>query len=217
MAFSETPQNKTVHSESPRPVCSKSVSSRMITGLIIDTLRRHFSTPEIIINPQLQKYIWNDTEKTDILIEEATNWNPKNTQLKPALLVKRGALTQAQKLSFGDLAQGDFRGQRHYGIHWAGSHTVNCLSTLGPEAENLSEEVARELYTYAPIFRHEGNIGKFVVRSIGETTMMEESGQYWQVPIVVEYEFYEYWSLTPTGVPIRHIDIQINKKSSLDN
>lgn len=212
MAFSEITNNETENNTEHRHICSKRLNGRVITGFILDVLRRHFSTPEIITNTHLQKYIWSDSEETAILIEEMTNWQPKITQLRPAILVKRGVLTQLPPLSIGDRGHGQYVLKDEYCIAWEGSHTVNCVSTLGPEAENLADEVAQELYTYAITWRKECRLGHIDVKSIGETTLMEESGQFWQVPVLVEYKYYDTWTLKHLGVPLRHIDVKVNRK-----
>lgn len=175
---------------------------QILTGWIRDVLLRHFQEDQIE-HPELARLIWRDTERTNILIENHTNWTPEITGRRPAIILKRNAFENV-RLGIADRHTGvGLDGKDQFTTFWSGSHTCFCIGETGAQAEVLAEEVRRELTRYADAFRECLGIHRFKVMSVGEASYLEESTENFVVPVTAGYSFEESWIAGPDA-PILH-------------
>lgn len=166
-----------------------------LTSLFRLWLINHFGDPAKIVLPSLKKCVWKNNPQTGITIESVTTWDPRQTQNRPALVLKRGSWRRI-KLGIGDKYMGvDATGQHYMSNWWQGTHTVFCLASQDGEVEQLASEVFQELNEFAdPVRRHTG-MKNLAVAEAGEVSILEESTQHFVVPINLVYAVEESWIL----------------------
>lgn len=199
----------------------------VMTGSVIWILRRHFSQPNYIVDPNLNKYLWNkDSTKSGITIESVVQWPGAPTQTvqqRPAIYVKRNTYGRV-KLGIGDAYQlgtnssvdklddvGDnsIDTGTMYGVVIAGSHTVFCLGSTGAEAESVGTEVFFELLEFTPIIRKDLGLNKFQVMEMGGIAKLEESHEHWVVPVTVTYAFNHDWMLYQDAPLLKTVSLNV--------
>lgn len=186
--------------------CSTGLKTYIITGVILQILRVHFSTKTNIVDRQLNDYVWTDDYKTTgILIEEVTKWDRRNTQERPSLLVKRNA-TGFAKIGLNDGGHGDT-----YTKMCSGSHTVFAIGQSGMEAERLASEAANGILFVSPIIRSEMKFMDFTVAQIGGVSKLQESNEHWVVPITVAWSHAVTWSVVSAGPLLKVIDMDVQQ------
>ena len=62
----------------------------MITGLLRDLLVRHFASPLQIEEDDLKHLVWQEGERTGILIESIHRWRGDLVEKRPAVIIKYG-------------------------------------------------------------------------------------------------------------------------------
>lgn len=166
---------------------------RIVSGLLVDQIRRHYSSPEAITNPLLRDKIWTNSETTGILIEEIFNWKPQNSEKRPAIIIKRNGCQRQPKYTFGDLSQGGR--YNNYASGWHGSHTLYCIATSGAEAEMLAADVALELLHFASLYWKRLFFQRMDIAEISEITKLEEAQEHFTVYVTAEYDYTQTWQL----------------------
>jgi len=180
----------------PRPLVMQGWLRLWLTG--------HFQKANLEDQDQtIQKMLWRPDATTGIMIESNTRWVPELTELRPAVILKRGAWRRI-RLGIADRMLGYFQidGQEVYANLWQGSHTLFC-----GEVEKLAAEVYRELNEFGPAFREVLNLMRFEVTEVGEIMILEEARQNFVVPVVVAYAFTEQWHLNREVPVMRRIDM----------
>jgi hypothetical protein len=185
----------------PRPLVMQGWLRLWLTG--------HFQKANLEDQDQtIQKMLWRPDATTGIMIESNTRWVPELTELRPAVILKRGAWRRI-RLGIADRMLGYFQidGQEVYANLWQGSHTLFCIASKGGEVEKLAAEVYRELNEFGPAFREVLNLMRFEVTEVGEIMILEEARQNFVVPVVVAYAFTEQWHLNREVPVMRRIDM----------
>lgn len=197
--------------ETPSAICSLLPQDLLMTGMLRNVLMRHFSHGTYIEHPSLRKLVWKDGDGPGILIESIHRWTPNNTELRPAVLVKRNDCDNMRR-GWGDIRQGpatDKFGHEHYVTFWTGSHTLFCIGGTGGQAELLGTEVQRELTQFGPKLLQYLDLKAFRVLKRGAVGMVEEATQNFVVPVTVGYGFEERWVLRQQAPPLRHISLSL--------
>jgi hypothetical protein len=194
----------------PSSLCTTGLQAHILTGVFLQLVRNHFSVAENIEEPRLRNCLWvpqvsdpllPDQERSKILIEPVYRWDPTLLQARPAVIVRRGALTPQkvgiamnEQLALGalDPAGLPIAGREYY-QPMTGSHVLFCIASDGGVAELLSTEVARELYQFARPIAVEFGFSAFELGEIGEVQRLEEHNEQFVVPVTFKYGFYDQW------------------------
>jgi len=187
-------------------ICSLGWRPLLLTGFLVQWMRQHFVDAANIEDTELQGTLWKADETTNILIESITRWDPKLTEKRPAVIVKRNDINN-NRLIIDDRELGVGRDGINYFTYFVGSHTLFCISREGAEAEKLSTEVYRELVEFGPIIRRLLEFHKLKLESIGSIFKVEEARETFAVPVTITYAFEEAWKITAKQPPIKRIDL----------
>ena len=187
----------------------------LLTGFFRDHFARHFgalpsdTAAKGVEQKSLQHLIWRDGERTSILIESLTRWDPTTTGNRPAILIKRNAYKN-RRVGSGDRKQApsaDQHGHAHFGTFWVGSHTLFCLGESGAQAEALSTEVRRDLAEFAPAILKTFYLHRFQVVEVGPISELEESTENFMVPVTIGWAFQESWQLLQQAPRLKTISL----------
>lgn len=190
-------------------LCEMGWQPLLIGGLLIDQLRRHFGDAGTIESNDLRRYVWQDSEKTGILIESVYRWRGDVVELRPAVLVGRNAY-QNQRLSIADLSGIDERrGTQEHTVMWIGSHTLFCIHGTGAGVDILATEVQRELTQFSPAIRQYLGLAKFQVTEVGAISEVEESTENFVVPVTVGWAYQENWTLRYESLALRRFPLSV--------
>ena len=178
----------------------------LLTGIILEILKAHFSQEEI------WKYV-DDEASTRIDINPSFKWDPKRTQDRPGIYVKREDIVIGPRLGMDDLYHEDMRtGEKEYAINSNVSWTVFCISPQVGEAEELAMATSDVLIFFSPLLRRDYKFDMFGVTRIGAVGKMDESREFWLVPVQVEGKFNEVWPITPEALKIQSINLKVDYK-----
>lgn len=188
-------------------LCSVLPRPLILTGLFRELLIRHFAKAEYVENPELAHLLWQEGEKSPILIESVHRWRPETTERRPAILIKRNSYSN-RRMGIGDRNQGsptDRFGTDHYTTFWVGSHTLFCIARSGAQAELLAAEVQRELHQFHPIIRASALLHRFQVTEVGTVAEVEEATESFVVPVTVGYAYEDQWTITQEAPVLRSL------------
>lgn len=187
-------------------VCSGMGKGNLITGVLVDLMRKHFSTASNIEYAELRRNVWSPNDDTGILISPVTAWTPKLANQRPAVLVRRNKLTK-QRVTIGDQRQmqpQNWQGFPHYTVVWGAVYTIFCLSSSAAlQAEILATEVARELVQFHQVLIKDLGLMALDVTDIDEIRLLEGSRQTFFVPVNVFIAYSESWIVTSQAPPLR--------------
>ncbi len=189
----------------PSALCSRGYRRITITGLLKDTLSRHFYDPSNFDEDSIDSLVWRPDERTAILIESIY----KRTELlekRPAVIIKPNAMTN-MRLGINDSLGPNEQGHEQYQTFWVGSHTLFCLWGAGASAEVLADEVRRELSQFHDLFTRYLLLHRWQVTEVGEVATLEEAKQTFVVPVTVGWVFEEKWRIEKESLKIRKISV----------
>ena len=201
MATPTTNLNKDVSS-----LYSTGLKPIIVQGIILRLMKALFARTDNLLSPALREYEWKKNSKeTKIHIVPVYNWNIDTLQARPAIVVKRNAW-KTRKIGIGDgmrtavdwdLNNEDNRPLGHPTLRIAveGSTTVFVISKLAAECELLATEVFIHLVQYAPVIRCEFNFDIFNVAELGGIAKLDESEEYFVIPITIAYAVVDSWKL----------------------
>lgn len=197
-----------VHMDQLQDLCQWGLSGSIVTGLLMQFFRNHFSTPTTIMAPTLKTYLWssaNNGVTSGLRIVNFTEFDANSGQ-QPSIVVKRGLQNSARKmmgdLNHSTLAQRD-AGFNNYVRFIQGSHTLFVTGTTDGEAEDLGDEVFDSLTYMAPTFVTNLPFHDFEVVSKGELGVMDTLGNLLGIPIVVNYTYEYGWLVQPIAPRIK--------------
>lgn len=167
----------------------------LITGILRDCLKHHFSKDVNIESPDLRKNIWQPGQNTGIAIESIHRWRGELVEKRPAVIIKRNAMRNL-RVARNDFQGADRRGDSNYATFWVGSHTLFCIHGTGASAENLGTEVQREMTQFAPYIASAFEFHKFQCTEVGATAEIEEATEGFVVPVTVGWTYQETWKLS---------------------
>jgi hypothetical protein len=192
----------------PRPL--------LTTGWLRLWLTHHFAAASLLESQEasVQKDLWTpNINTTGIAIESVTKWEPKLTEKRPAIMIKRNTWRRL-RVGIGDrmMFTWPIDGQDTWANFWQGSHTLFCMTpggiTDGAEAELLAAEVYRELNQVGVIVRRILNLAKFEVVEVGELMILDmgHARENFVVPITVAYAYQEAWRTLQETQKMRFIN-----------
>jgi hypothetical protein len=182
---------------------------QLIIGFLRDYLSRHFQEGHIE-SPELQKLIWGNHERTDILIESSTRWLPESTGRRPAVIIHANDSTNVRHGIANKHEGMTSEGRVRYTTGWSGSSTLFCIGETGAQAAVLANEVQKQLTEYEDQIRRHLCILRFQVMSLGAVAELEEYAQNFVCPVTVAYHYEESWESGPEAPRLSKISISLD-------
>jgi len=178
-------------------LCSLMPRPLLITGLLIQWLRSHFSRAPNVEDETLRDTLWAaDVSTTGIVIDSVYNWKPEQTDYRPGVFVKRGPW---KILRYGiddrKMLGVTQSGNPHYQNFVQGTAVVFCVAQKPAETEILAAEVYRELMMFGPRARESFNILRFVVTDVSELSLLEEAAEHYVIAITCAYGAQHNWEI----------------------
>lgn len=199
-------------------LCDAGYRPLRLTDIMQIWLQQHFSKASNIVQVGIKDRIWTDSDDSKIQIYPVSDWRPRETEKRPALIIKRNELKfvrygiDNRYMGSGFVASGQ---KNTYAAGLQGSHTVFCMAGEGGEAEQLGAEVAQELMKFAPVVRVWLNMLRVELVGMGELSILEEATENFAVPVSIAYAFMEQWALTPLDeATLTRIKLQVNKPAA---
>lgn len=180
----------------------------MITGLVLDILRRHFAEPMHVEEPDLRHLVWRADVRTGILIESIHRWRGELTEKRPAVILK-GNGRQNIRWGIQDAAGADAQGNWLFETFWAGSHTLFCIHGSGASVEILATEVQRELTQWHPIITRYLGLHRWQVTEVGGVSELEEAKESFVIPITVGWIYTEKWVVSVESLKLRKVPLDL--------
>ncbi len=190
-------------------LCSLGWRPLLLTGFLVDWMRKHFSVGNVTEDPDLSNTLWKADDTSVILIESITRWKPSDTEKRPAVIIRRNDITN-ERQGIDDKLMGAFprtNGPDSFTTYFKGSHTLFCITREGAEAEKLAAEVYRELVEFGKVYRDELRLIKLQLQSIGAIFKVEECKETFAVPVTISYAFDESWTIIPRAPVLKRIDL----------
>jgi hypothetical protein len=190
-------------------ICSLGIRPQILTGYLVDHMRRHFAQTSHIEEVDLRRLLWRPGQDPDILIESIFKWDPTTTERRPAILVKRNSYQNVRQ-GIDDRQQGiiaDAQGNPCFETFWVGSHTVFAIGKIGAQVEILAAEVQRELTQMGPVVHKCLDLYKFRVQQLGAVAELEEATENFVVPINVAIAYNEKWKIRAVAPPLSGVTI----------
>jgi len=156
------------------------------------------------------KYIHNDEEATDIRITDNHAYQLDSNDKRPAIIGVRGSISW-NNIGISGLQNLDLKtGQEKRTDLMNGSLTLNCLSSVGVEAERIASDVFNLFKVFKNTLR---KFGFFTVRSmtIGPEQLIEASGEadLFLVSVMVQCQVQDRWMLEPkSAAELREIVLE---------
>lgn len=189
----------------PSAICELYYTPRLVTGMVIDTLRQFYASPELIEEPALRDTVFRNADNTGVLIQELTDWRPQNTSKRPAIIIARGDVRKPpEKRAIGNSIQ---TGKDQFACIFQGDITANCIANTGAQAELLATDVYKNLLYFSTFYKSQLKLGWWELSQIGKISKLEEAQEHFCVPITMEYGYYDIWEIKPNRIPIREVNI----------
>lgn len=194
-------------------ICALMPRPQLVTGLLVQWLRLHFSESPNIEDPALRDTLWAlDITQTGMAIDSVFRWNPQLTEKRPGIFIKRGPWKILRygiddRMMIGGAPSGNYR----YNTFTQGSHVIFCVANKPAETELLGTETYRELMMFAPVARKQYGFMRFVVTDVGELSLLEESAEHFVVPITVSYGCQNMWEVAPNAPKLKALKFKSNQ------
>ena len=191
-------------------ICQLGMSNAVVQSLLMQLLRSHFGSADLIMQPSLKTRIWtSDVTTSGIRLATATQFDPAAGQL-PAVVIKRGDQT-TQRMVVNDLNDGDpgwaGTGEAQYVRMQQGQHKLYCVGETDGEAEDLGTEVFEFLSYLSPVMR-QLPFQDFQVTAIGELGVIDGLGNRIGVPVTISYMYPLSWTVKPVAPAVKTISIK---------
>ena len=183
-----------------------------LTGMFLQVLKNKFADANNITTEQLKEVLWNtDYTLTNITIRPIFEWEPKNPNQRPAIVVKRNT-TSSQPISIDDKLgaprPGD--GRQKFNAMLLGSHSVFCLSPKPAQTELLGYEVFSYLLHWAPMLRRLFHLNRFNIGNISTPFRVKENREIFGVVINTAYAFLDTWAITEQAPLLKDVGMSIS-------
>lgn len=208
-----TPQNTWVDDSA---LASLPLKGSLITGMLLRLLESHFNDANNIKDDKLKAYLWADSDpsstplNTKIFIGLSEEYDAKNIEKRPALLVKRNEIG-SQKVSLAGKAithletNGTYRGE-HYLRMVSGTHLIICVADGSTAVDRMAEEVFYRLLEYGPSIKEDLKFSEFEPLGYGPAEEFKVSGEKnYMVRISVKWATIHSWELLPISPILKKV------------
>jgi len=194
-------------------LCAEELMPRVITGALLQTIRKYFCDADNIRSELLQSYVWNsDKRLTKIDIVTPELWDKTRVEKRPAVLVKRAAV-RSRNLAIDDSA-GESEHGTHYVVQIAGSHVVTAVARTAGCADELAQSIWFDLIRWAPAFRSDLGLRIFRAPELGPVQRVnDESWEHYVSGLTATWVYEGEWVLKVEELPIKRIDINIETRT----
>lgn len=195
-------------------ICSAGMTPRVVTGLLLRTLKNHFADPDLILDPKLQKYVWNqDSSKSKIRIIQNAFFDAKSAGQFPAIVVGRGNL-ESKRVAMDDKAQSTndpiamaMAGITKYTRFHLVQYTVTCIAENVGEADDLAMEVFDTFSYLSPMMTERLPFHDFQVVGMGALGALTDVGTQLAVPVQLTMAYEYAWTLQPLAPRTKTLSI----------
>jgi len=194
-------------------LCERGWQPLLITGFLRDFLIRQWMDATNILTPELKKFLWSPQNNTGIVIESVYRYQPTLVSKRPAIMIKRNAITNIPLGIRGTIHNGGNNVQTEKGAftrhatQWAGSHTIFCIHGTSAAAELLATEVTSQVLEFSPVIRKDLRLHMFNVTQVDTVHELEESTENYVVPITVGWIYEHTWQLKLESLPLKTISL----------
>jgi len=184
-------------------LCITRPAPHVVTGLILQLLRAHFSDPDNIVDPKLKGFIWTDDDTTGhtinskVKIEPSYKFDAATVEQRPSILVRRGefisnefALTNGSAAYMSD--NGNYEGKVKQ-VKLTGQHSIEVCGHSAMEADRLSEEVFFRMLEYKSVIEQDLKFSHFEVKVLKGLQKIEEGNEHWKASIDIRWAFIYSW------------------------
>ena len=182
-------------------------------------LRQHFGRAPLQGYPALLRCQYVPDQRVDgedvagsLRVDMYGEWNPSRAGTVPALIVKKGDLGTVA-LGIGDrhMSPGmtNLKGERYYTLGYAGSLLLFCVSRAPAQAELIALSAAEYLQQFSDQIKSRACLTSYRVQQIKAVKPLQEHPTYLASVVVIEYGFFESWSVTPAAPVLSRVETQI--------
>jgi hypothetical protein len=184
-----------------KDLCGSGFRPRRLTGILQLWLVQHFASTNNIVEKGVKQRVWTpDPNTSKIQILPISDWRPKNTEQRPALLIKRQELKFTRE-GIDNRLMGGFGTRQLFAAIMQGSHTVFCVAGEAGEAEELAAEVSQEFMKFSHAVRVWLDLLRIELTGIGEVAKLEEASENFVVPVNIAYSYLEKWEILALDDP----------------
>lgn len=195
-------------------LCQLGMTPRVVTGLLIRTLKNHFADPALILDPKLQKYIWNqDSTKSKIRIIQNAFFDAKGAGQFPAIIVGRGNL-ESKRVSMDDKMQqatnareAAMTGLQKYIRFHSVAYTITVITENIGETDDLAMEVFDTFSYLSPMMTERLPFHDFQVVGMGAVGALSETGTQLAIPVQLSMVYEYAWTLQPLAPRLKTLSI----------
>jgi hypothetical protein len=193
-------------------LCSHGLSPSLAVGIILQVLKHHFSSPALILEPALSRYVYDaDPSKSKIRIVTNTHFDPRSSGQLPAIVVKRAALESKRQILNDSMGYADQRakdvGENTYVRFLHGGVRVFALAETDGQAEDLSLEIFDTLTYLGPAMVERLPFFDVQVMNLGELGVLDGLGNVIGVPIDISYIFEYAWAIQPLAPRLKTLNL----------
>lgn len=181
-----------------------------VTQAFLSLARHYFTKEEYLVTDRFRKkhnHSVIPSPEDMVIIESPMAWPVELTDKRPAIFVRRLNWTY-RRLGIGDGRWGGTEAviqQNTYSWAWRGHHIFFLISKEGGELDLLTEEVINLLARFTPVIRSLFDFTAYQLASIGKVEAYTSTHDYFQVPLIVQYDWIETWQLEPGIETVREI------------
>lgn len=174
----------------------------LATKIFVNILRHFFSNPNLLTTERFRKKYNPDvslSREDNVAILSASSWQPEITDKTPSIMVYR-LQWNAKRIGMGDglIQASKTQESEEYSWMWEGAHAFICLSSESKEAEDMAEELINIFMNFLPVIRRVIGLNRMQLASIGRLTQFVSTKDFFQIPIIVKYEWIESWEISPS-------------------
>ena len=186
------------------------IRPQYVTQALVIMTRHYFASPERLVTGRFRKRHNQSPQPSpddQIVIDSPMAWPVERADKRPAIYIRR-LPWMTMRLGLGDgrsVGVHEILNQNQYSWGWRGRHAFYLICREGGELELLTEEVINLLLRYTSVIRELFGFRRFQLVNISQPQAYIAATDFFQVGIVVQYEWIETFSLQPSLEEIQQI------------
>lgn len=198
-------------------LCIIRPSPHIVTGLLLNLVRAHFSDPNNIVDPKMRGYTWVDDgeelENPDIQaliqIEPSYMFNPSTLQQRPSILIERGNFGSQEFLinngpQMSPDRNGNLKGVTKT-VKLGGQHKIQACAENGMIADRLAEEVYFRMLEYKTVIKQDLNFSDFEVTVLNSLEKVPENQEHWKATVIIVWSFLYSWNVQAVAPVLKKV------------
>lgn len=193
--------------------CDEGPKLQLVTELFCVWMRYHFGSTDTIIDTRLHEKIWRpEIQTAGIVIESSTVWDPRITQFRPSIVVKRQAWQNIRiGIDHRYMGEPSIDGHEHYTNFWQGAHSLMVVAGEAGETEILADEVFHELNQMGRAVRSQTGMHKLEVVEVGDLSKLKEAKEAFVIPVNIAYVIETNWRLAVEAPFFKRLSMSISQ------